>query len=104
MLGLKWRSKDKKNASRCTPVFIEMKYGISAYDGGSGIAKHLADLDAILGDPTKKAALDLTIAGQFNQLDELGLLRFWSCSGGVLTFAADHPDALRLDGKLGRLI
>jgi hypothetical protein len=76
MLGLKWLSTDRKNSLRCSPVFVEMKYGIGAYDGESGIAKHIADLNAILSDQATRDHLNLTISTQFNQLSGLDLVRF----------------------------
>jgi hypothetical protein len=76
MVGLKWLSKDKKDETRCTPVLVEMKYGIGAYDGAAGIAKHIADLEKILADPIKRESLNKTIEEQFEQLLQLGLVRF----------------------------
>jgi hypothetical protein len=76
MLGLRWLSTDRKSSLRCTPVFIEMKYGIGAYDGEAGIAKHIADLHMILSDPGTRDQLNQTIAAQFNQLSDLDLVRF----------------------------
>ncbi|MEH2560113.1 hypothetical protein V1286_007642 [Bradyrhizobium algeriense] len=76
MVGLKWLSKNKKDETRCTPVLVEMKYGIGAYDGTAGIAKHIADLEKILADPIKRESLNRTIEQQFEQLLQLGLVRF----------------------------
>ncbi|MBR1223774.1 hypothetical protein JQ600_02530 [Bradyrhizobium sp. AUGA SZCCT0176] len=76
MLGLKWLSKDRKFNDRCRPVFIEMKYGINAYDGDSGIKGHIKHLQAILGDEDKKQKLNELIASQFNQLVDLELVKF----------------------------
>jgi hypothetical protein len=76
MLGLRWLSADRKNGLRCSPVFIEMKYGIGAYDGAAGIAEHIADLNSILSDQATRDQLNLTIAAQFNQLSGLDLVRF----------------------------
>jgi hypothetical protein len=76
MLGLKWLSKDRKFNDRCKPVFIEMKYGIHAYDGDSGIKSHIQHLQAILGDQDKKQKLNELIAAQFNQLVDLELVKF----------------------------
>lgn len=76
MLGLKWLSHNRKDGSNCRPVLIEMKYGIGAYDGEAGIAKHIKDMEAILGDPAKKKHLSKTIADQFNQLCSLDLVLF----------------------------
>lgn len=76
MLGMKWLSNSRKDGSACTPVFIEMKYGIDAYDGDAGIIAHIEDLKAILGDPARLTALTETIADQFNQLALLDLISF----------------------------
>jgi hypothetical protein len=76
MVGLKWRASERRDGMRCTPVLVEMKYGIEAFEGRSGITKHIADLNAILGNSAKQLAINEMIAGQFRQLDELGLLRF----------------------------
>lgn len=75
MLGLKWLSSKRKDGSTCTPVFVEMKYGIGAYDGASGIKKHVSDLQSILNDPAKVAPLRESIADQFHQLRELELIK-----------------------------
>lgn len=76
MLGLKWLSKDRKFNDRCKPVFIEMKYGINAYDGDSGIKSHIEHIQAILGNKDKKQKLGELIAAQFNQLVDLDLVKF----------------------------
>lgn len=76
MLGLRWLGHNRKDGSACTPVFIEMKYGIDAYDGDAGIIKHIGDLENILGDPAKLNALTETITDQFNQLALLDLISF----------------------------
>jgi hypothetical protein len=76
MLGLKWLSADRKDALRCTPVFIEMKYGIGAYDGAAGIAKHVRDLNDMLSTLEARAQFNEIIANQFNKLSRLGLVHF----------------------------
>ena len=76
MLGLRWLSNDRKFIDRCKPVFIEMKYGINAYDGASGIKSHIEHLQAILGNKDKKQKLSELIAAQFNQLVDLELVKF----------------------------
>jgi hypothetical protein len=76
MLGLKWLSADRKSGLRCTPVFIEMKYGIGAYDGASGIAKHVSDLNKMLATAQSRDQLNQTIADQFNKLSSLDLICF----------------------------
>jgi hypothetical protein len=76
MLGLRWLSKDRKFNDRCKPVFIEMKYGINAYEGASGIKSHIEHLQAILRNENKKQRLSELIAAQFNQLVDLELVKF----------------------------
>jgi hypothetical protein len=75
MLGVKWLSGNRKDGL-CAPVFIEMKYGIGAYEGASGIAKHVKDLNGMLGTAEFREQLARTIADQFNKLSCLGLVRF----------------------------
>lgn len=76
MLGLKWRSKDRKDETVCRPVFIEMKYGINAYDGKAGILEHIKDLRAILENSAKCEKLNAIITDQFAQLYKLKLVNF----------------------------
>jgi hypothetical protein len=76
MVGLKWLSNHRKDETRCTPVLIEMKYSIGAYDGEAGIAKHIADLEQILANPAKRESINKTIEDQFDQLRNLKLIRF----------------------------
>ena len=76
MLGLKWPSAYRKDGLRCTPVFIEMKYGIGAYDGAAGIAKHVGDLNAMLSTLEARDQFNQTIANQFNKLSRLCLVNF----------------------------
>ena len=76
MLGLKWLSNNRKDETNCRPVLIEMKYGIGAYDGDAGIAKHISDLKEILASSEKREMLNRTIADQFDQLLQLGLVQF----------------------------
>ncbi len=96
MLGLRWLSADRKDGSRCTPVFIEMKYGIGAYDGAAGIAKHIADLNDILSDQENRDQLNQTIAVQFNQLSSLNLLRFNKSSKVGSVTVAGRPEVVFL--------
>jgi hypothetical protein len=76
MLGVKWLASDRKSTQKCRPVFIEMKYGSGAFANNAGIVKHLTDLDAILGNHEKLKGLRSDIAGQFDQLSDLGLVHF----------------------------
>ncbi|MBR0689877.1 hypothetical protein JQ594_28470 [Bradyrhizobium manausense] len=76
MVGLKWLSGHRRDETRCTPVLIEMKYGIGAYDGDAGIAKHITDLEGILANPVKRESINKTIEDQFDQLLKLQLVDF----------------------------
>ena len=76
MLGLKWRAHDRKSATRCAPVLIEMEWGDSAYGGVAGIKKHIEDIERILGNEIEIANIRKTIGRQFKQLHELNMLRF----------------------------
>jgi hypothetical protein len=105
MLGLRWLSKDRKYNDRCKPVFIEMKYGINAYDGDSGIKSHIQHLREILRDDNKKKALSELIATQFGKLVELELVKFNPnastrdaiAKGGQAAFAAGaNPEVVLL--------
>jgi hypothetical protein len=76
MIGLKWKASERKDGLRCTPVLVEMKYGIGALQGRAGIVKHIDDLNDILGKPGRQVAIKEMIADQFQQLDQLGLFCF----------------------------
>ena len=76
MLGLKWLSTHRQTGLKCWPVFIEMKYGDEQITGPAGIAKHVRDLTQILAGAERRAALNLEIIEQFNQLNDLGLVRY----------------------------
>ncbi|MET4515190.1 hypothetical protein ACVWZR_005314 [Bradyrhizobium sp. i1.3.1] len=96
MLGLKWLSTNRKDGSKCTPVFIEMKYGIDAYDGEAGIKKHIQDLQSILSDPAKVHELSQTIADQFNQLSELNLISFNRSTAVETVSVSGRPEVVFL--------
>ena len=53
-----------------------MKYGDSALGGDAGILKHLEDMEGLISNTERYAELLETMESQFNQLDELGLLKF----------------------------
>ncbi len=57
MIGLKWKADERKDGLHCTPVLVEMKYGIGALEGRAGIAEHISDLKVILGTPEKQIAI-----------------------------------------------
>lgn len=76
MMAIRWLAKDRKNGSKCAAALIEMKYGDNALDNDAGILKHLKDMDAFISDKERYAQALRTMESQFNQLDELGLLKF----------------------------
>lgn len=92
MLGLKWIKRTRSGPGKCTPVIIEMKYGVDAFNGsstegkkGSGIKDHFDDICRFFGvDDNKgdgqverrKAKFDQMIGEQFQQLWRLKLIRF----------------------------
>jgi len=96
MLGVKWLSKNRKSGSTCTPVFVEMKYGIGAYDGDAGIGKHIDDLQSILGNPVKVGELSETIADQFNQLAALDLISFNRSAAVEKVSVSGRPEVIFL--------
>ncbi len=76
ILALRWLVAHRKKTGSCRAALIEMKYGDNALSGSAGVLKHLRDIDALISDGVKYKALLETMERQFNQLDELGLLRF----------------------------
>ena len=76
ILALQWLVAHRKKTGNCRPALIEMKYGDGALSGRAGMLKHLLDIDALISDRGKYKALLATMEMQFNQLDDLGLLRF----------------------------
>jgi hypothetical protein len=76
MLGVKWLKKDRRTGLKCRPVFFEMKYGDKAIEGDSGIAKHVRDLTQMLANEKRREALSHEIIEQFEQLTQLGFIRY----------------------------
>ena len=76
ILALRWLVSQRKSTGNCRPALIEMKYGDGALSGNAGVLKHLQDIDALVSNGDKYKALLETMETQFNQLDDLGLLRF----------------------------
>jgi len=76
MLAMRWLACQRKHGAGCRPALIEMKYGDGALDGSAGLVKHLQDIDSLVSDCVRYRTLVRTMAGQFNQLDDLGLLHF----------------------------
>jgi hypothetical protein len=96
MLGLTWLSADHKDSSKCTPVFIEMKYGMGALTGRSGIIDHIADLNNILSNKAIRTRLNQIIASQFNRLDRLKLIKFNKSKNHKDVVLTDKPEVVFL--------
>jgi hypothetical protein len=96
MLAIRWLASQRKDGSNCQAALVEMKYGDGALGGSAGLLKHLQDIDALVSDVDKYKSLLETIESQFNQLDELGLLRFNRIRNGtkVKLVDADKPEVI----------
>ncbi len=76
LLAIQWPADERKHGRNCKAALIEMKYGDKALDGAAGLLKHLQDIDAFLFDVDRYESLLRTMTTQFEQLDDLNLLRF----------------------------
>jgi hypothetical protein len=76
MLAIRWLASERKNGRRCKAAFIEMKYADNALTGTAGLLKHLKDIDTFIANRIRYQNLLETMESQFNQLDQLGLLKF----------------------------
>lgn len=76
IMSIRWLADQRKSGSNCKAVLIEMKYGDGALSGNAGLAKHLKDMEKLVSNQESYARLLETMESQFNQLDELGLLKF----------------------------
>ncbi len=76
MLAIRWLASQRKDGNKCNVALIEMKYADGALDGNAGLLKHLKDIDDFIGNRTCYQNLLETMENQFNQLDQLGLLKF----------------------------
>ncbi len=95
MLGVRWLHDERRRGDRLLPVIFEVKYGKDSLDGAAGLVKHLDDLCQRLGDQGFVEGLRVNIAGQFNQLAELGLMEF-NRSAAIETFSVsmDRPQVV----------
>ncbi len=90
MLGVRWRRNIEHHNRDClVPVIFEMKYGLDALDGKSGLAAHLEEMLNQLGRPDFREKLSANIEAQFNQLSKLELLRHSGGASAVKT-VRDH--------------
>ncbi len=76
IMAIRWLAAQRKNGSNCKVALIEMKYGDGALGGSAGLLKHLKDMEKLISNKDSYAKLLETMESQFNQLDELGLLKF----------------------------
>lgn len=98
MLAIRWLASKRKNGSNCQAALIEMKYGDDALGGSAGLLKHLQDIDNLVSDENSYQTLLKTMEAQFNQLDQLGLLKFNQCSNDtkVKLDLKDKPEVIFL--------
>jgi len=76
MIAIKWQTTKRRSGNNCRIAFIEMKYGDGALGGKAGMLKHLKDIDSLITNKVSYAKMMRVIENQFNQLDQLGLLKF----------------------------
>ena len=76
LVAIRWDAKKRRNSNNCRIALMELKYGDAALTGTAGLLKHLKDIDALISNKERYAALVQVIENQFNQLDQLGLLNF----------------------------
>lgn len=74
MLGVRWLRNERKKQNSLVPVLIEMKYGIDAMEGKSGLQEHLDAAYKISEESWENLRSELE--EQVNQLADLGLLEF----------------------------
>jgi len=96
MLAVHWPAKQRGDRSSCRAALIEMKYGDNALAGDAGILKHLKDIESFMSDRKRYNALLATMESQFNQLKQLGLLRFNAAKNAedVKLKAAEKPEVI----------
>lgn len=76
MTAVKWLASDRKSTLKCKPAFIEMKYGDNQLKGDAGLIKHISDINLFLKDKQNYQLVLDNMSKQFNQLDELGMIRY----------------------------
>jgi hypothetical protein len=76
IMAIRWLAAQRKNGINCKVALIEMKYGDGVLGGSAGLLKHLKDMENLISNKDSYAKLLETLESQFNQLDELGLLKF----------------------------
>lgn len=81
MIAIKWQTTKRKSGHNCRIAFIEMKYGDGALGGKTGLLKHLKDMESLITNKTSYANMLHVIENQFDQLDELKLMKFNKSQG-----------------------
>jgi hypothetical protein len=95
MLAVRWPASERKDGNKCRAALIEMKYGDNAIKGPAGLLEHLQDIDSFLScDKHYQSLLD-TMEAQFDQLDQLGLLKLERCGNGKkVKLVRDKPEVI----------
>ena len=106
MVAFKWLSKGyiRKDTSKPSLAFIELKYGDGALGGTAGIEKHLQDYNSFVADTTQLQEFTRDMAEVFRQKCELGLVKGLqekqfqlnvdcSAPGVIFAFAEHDPDS-----------
>jgi hypothetical protein len=75
MLAIYWPANKRKSGNNCQVALIEMKYGDNALGGAAGLIEHLRDIDEFISSEKYQFLLE-TMEAQFNQIDQLELLKF----------------------------
>ena len=91
LIAVHWPSSstDRKNNKNLRLAFIEMKYLDNALAGGSGLKKHIEDINKFLGEPEELSKFKNETKTVFNQKLELGLIE--SCKP-IESFSDDKPE------------
>jgi hypothetical protein len=76
MMAIRWLAGQRKDGSKCKVALMEMKYSDDALTGSAGMLKHLKDMDTLISNSENYNKLLKTMQSQFNQLDQLGLMKF----------------------------
>ena len=96
MLAIRWLANQRKKGDNCKVALIEVKYGDDALSGSAGILKHLQDMEKLVSNQETYTNFLGTIESQFNQLDELGLMKFNKgvSNAKVKLIPDDKPEAV----------
>ena len=96
MMAIRWLAGQRKSGSNCKVALIEVKYGDGALGGRAGLLKHLKDMENLISAEDRYARLLQTMESQFNQLDELGLLKFnkGTSNAKVILNADEKPELI----------